>query len=79
MINIDEIKEAQDKIREVVGVNIDIVIPKQDNMFTMNNKSKKRKKIAIFYKVENIDIQKYISNLKKIANFCSTYNIKNII
>ncbi len=78
-INIDEIKEAQDKIREVVGVNIDIVIPKQDNMFTMNNKSKKRKKIAIFYKVENIDIQKYISNLKKIANFCSTYNIKNII
>lgn len=76
---VKKIHEATEKIRNVLGVNVDIIrkVPCFFDLFR-KNKSIVRSSLAILYEEDSTNLQRYIENLKKIEAFCITYQIDQI-
>lgn len=92
---IEEIKQAQDTIRQILGVNVDIVRSKHYFDFygdlangsseeTLKDIKKKYERskhpiLSIFYEGSNVKIEEYVEHLKKISTFCNLYKIEEIL
>lgn len=76
-----EVKKAQEQIRKVLGVSVDIICSKKEIFFDEVTSifSFAKNILAVFYENEGISIEAYLKNLKKIHHFCELYNIKNIL
>lgn len=70
------VKEAQDKIREDVGANVDIFVPK--NYFLKDEMRTKNRDIAFLYQDNNSSYKNYIDNLQRILDFGRTYDIEKL-
>ncbi len=81
---IEKVRNAQNQIRQILGVNIDIWKPKRFSSFKKHRNDLENifnlESFAIFYE-ENGDIrlEHYIDNLKKILHFCDLHGIQNIL
>lgn len=81
---VEKVKEAQKQIREILGINVDIVKPKT-NISSIEKKcfseeSYNGTRLAVFYE-ENGQIGKeeYVENLRKILKFCDLHKIQEIL
>ena len=84
---IEKVRKAQQEIRQILGVNIDIV---RNKPFcnTIQLKSFKeigremlrieKKHLSILYQQENSSKETYLLNLKKILQFCELYSIEEV-
>lgn len=77
---IEEIKKAQDEIRDNIGINIDIIRSKE----TIKIKSGApttfiKRYLGILYENYHLDLATYIEHLKKILTFCELHNINEIL
>ncbi len=84
---IEKIRKAQQEIRQILGVNIDIVRNKPFyNTVQLENLKKigremfriEKKHLSIFYQQENSSKETYLFNLKKILQFCELYFIEEV-
>lgn len=88
------VRRAQNKIREIIGINIDIVRSKHEfNLYTDFDPSEefflssmrerydrfKEPTLSILYENANVKIDGYIDHLKKILTFCELYNLNEIL
>ncbi|MCI9234219.1 MAG: hypothetical protein HFH08_06505 [Bacilli bacterium] len=78
---IQKVKEAQERIRRILGVNIDIIKPKNFSMIVEKNSKLfySKSHLAILYEDSNATIEEYVGCLKKILQFSSLYKIENIL
>jgi len=81
---IEKVKEAQEQIREVLGVNVDIIKQKialsaiEKKCFSMEHSKDTR--LAIFYEENgSIGIEDYVEKLKRISRLCDLHNIQEIL
>ena len=75
---VEKVYNAQEQIRKILGVNIDIIRSKKTKKLHRSLK-KEKKTLSILYKTENTNINSYIDHLKKIADFCELYSINEIV
>lgn len=84
---IEKIRKAQQEIRQILGVNIDIVRNKPFyNTVQLENFKKigremfriEKKHLSILYQQENGSKETYLLNLKKILQFCELYFIEEV-
>lgn len=87
---IKEVKKAQDTIRSIVGVPVDIVKNKFEfDFFDVFNSDDFEKtietieeelsiEISILYENPNITVEEYIEHLKRILSFCELYGIPRV-
>lgn len=64
---IEEVREAQNQIRQELGIPVDIVRSKII-----------KKRLMLLYRAGTVELEEYINHLKKIANFCEAYHIDTI-
>lgn len=81
---IEKVKEAQEQIREVLGVNVDIIKQKialsaiEQKCFPIEHYKDQR--LAIFYEENgSIGIEDYVENLKRISQLCDLHKIQEIL
>ncbi len=81
---IEKVKEAQEQIREVLGVNVDIIKQKialsaiEKKCFPIEHYKDQR--LAIFYEENgSIGIEDYVENLKRISQLCDLHKIQEIL
>lgn len=77
---IEKVKDAQDKIRTKLGVNIDILRTKNEwNLEKKLPTPKFRHDLYVLYENTNVEMTEYINHLQKIVNFCELYKINQIL
>lgn len=91
---IERVRRAQNRIRKILGINVDIVRTKHD--FTLYSdfslgevgsfsaciekyEHSKNPTLSILYENSNIKIDEYIDHLKRILMFCELHNLKEIL
>lgn len=90
---IEEVKKAQDKIREILGVNVDFVKTKHQFELYSDLSSSEGKPfstvklkyeqsnnptLSILYENSYLRIEEYVEHLKKILYFCDLYSIQEV-
>lgn len=91
---IECVRRAQNEVRKIIGINIDIVRSKHEfNLYSDFNPSEdfslsamkekynqsKIPTLSILYENANVKIDEYIDHLKKILTFCELYNLDEIL
>lgn len=81
---IQKVKEAQEQIREVLGVNIDVVKSKswissiEKKCFSKEHSEDA--KLAIFYEENGeVSMEEYVENLRRILQLCDLHKIQEIL
>lgn len=74
---VEEIKKAQNQIREILNLPIDIIRSK-DRVQSFKEK-KKETYLMLLYQNEGIAKENYIENIKKILDFCELHNIQEVL
>lgn len=75
-IDLQKVKQAQDDIRDFLGVNVDIITYKY--MIAKKEDYEASKKLSILYLEDSVEPQIYIENLQKILDFAELNKIDNI-
>ena len=91
LIPVKKVKNAQDDIRDIVGCNIDIIMPIAYVLsvpdyinyvikkYILHNKTNMREKTAVLYAEDGLNLSDYLNNLKNIYEFCSMMKINTIL
>lgn len=91
LIPVEKVKNAQDDIRDIVGCNIDIImpithclsvfdyIPSVIKKYIYHDKPKMREMKAVLYGEDGLNLSNYLNNLKNIYEFCSMMQINKIL
>ncbi len=80
-VPVEKVKNAQDEIRKIIEVPIDIICYKPYPFVagvTYNYEILLKKSLSILYKNEGVSLTDYIENLKKILSFCNLHKIDRI-
>jgi len=74
---IEKVKNAQEQIRQALGVKVDIISFKPIDE-TNIKETKKHKYLSLLYEEDDIEMSIYINNLEKILNFAEIYHLDRI-
>lgn len=79
---IKKIKKAQDDIRTILGIPIDVINSRKNsplyNLFELKKFISFSSTLSILYENEGIALDSYLNHLRKILYFCALHNIDNI-
>lgn len=78
-----KIKKARDQIRQILGVNVDMIRPKSNEWFVFDGMASKSIHIgadfALLYEDDKASIKEYVASLKKILRFSELHQLKTIL